>query len=365
MEGFARRLAVWWRASRFHYIPPSYLPAILGAVAAASFTGRFHFPYLAVTVAAVTVNHAALNMTDDYFDFRHSVDRARTSGDNPYSGGSGTLTSGRIRPARMRLVFFALYSLTALAGLYLAVERGWPVLAFGLFGALSSWFYTAPPLRYGYHGFGEVSQLVNFSLTIGLGSFYVQARQLSLPAAVLLLPLGFMMFSMITINEIPDEPEDRQGGKRNLVVRFGRRMGVRLYAAGMAAAFAVILAAPWIAGASYWTWLGLLPCPWFLKALSIARRHYRDPLRMSPANRLTIRIHGLTGALLIVSLLLPGRAGSFPPAATRSAWALLPLAALSFPVILAVFRPRGGKIAEGGPEPGPAPTSGSSPPGTA
>ena len=344
MARFLRRLPAWWRAARFHYIPPSYLPAILGAVAAGVWTGRFHVGYLLATVAAVTLNHAALNMTDDYFDYVHSVDRARTREGNPYSGGSGTLTSGQIRPERMRLAWIALYTFTTLIGLWLTVERGWPVLAFGVFGLASSYFYTAPPVRYGYHGFGEVSQLVNFSLTIGLGSFYVQAQQLSWRAAVVLLPLGFMMFSMITINEIPDAGEDEAGGKRNLVVLFGRRTAVRLYAAGMLAAYALILIAPWIGAASGWIYLALLPFPWFLKALAILRRHHLDPVAMSPANLLTIRLHNLTGILLIAALLIAALTGAAPGRAADDArllWVLPVLAALYYPVALAVFvRPR-------------------------
>ncbi len=347
MTQFARRASVWWRAARFHYIPPSYLPALVGAVAAGAWTGRFDPVYLAATVAAVTLNHAALNMTDDYFDYRHSVDRARSREGNPYSGGSGTLTSGQIRPERMRLAWIALYAITALIGIWLTVERGWPVLAFGLFGLVSSYFYTAPPIRYGYHGLGEVSQLVNFSLTIGLGSFFVQAQTLSWRAALVLLPLGFMMFSMITINEIPDAEEDEAGGKRNLVVIFGRRTGVRLYAAGMLAAYALILVAPWIGAAPWWTYLALLPFPWFLKALAILRRHYLDPVAMSPANMLTIRIHNLTGILLVAALIIAAITGGAVPAmpslpgAAGLLWALPMLAVLYYPVALAVFiRPR-------------------------
>ena len=55
----------------------------------------------------------------------------------------------------------------------------------------------------------------------------------------LLVP-GLAMFAMALANEIPDYYGDRLVGKRNLIVRLGRRNGVILYAAVMALWFGVI-----------------------------------------------------------------------------------------------------------------------------
>jgi 1,4-dihydroxy-2-naphthoate octaprenyltransferase len=301
-----RRLLTWWRAFRYHFVPPSYLPAILGAVAAWALTGRFNLGFYLLVVLAVTVNHVSLNMTDDYFDYLHSVDRARRREQNPYSGGSGTLTGGLLLPAQMLAAFVSGYALTIACGLYLTIARGWPVLAFGFLGLFSSFFYTAPPVRYGYRGIGELSQLLNFSLVIGLGSYYVQASSLSWEAALAVLPLGFMMFSMITINEIPDESQDREGGKRTLVVRFGPKAAVWLYGASITCAYLLILIAPLAGAASYWMYLALATVPWFVAAMRILSRNYRDPAAMAPANVLTIRIHNLTGILLILGYVVQG-----------------------------------------------------------
>ncbi|HQQ88437.1 MAG TPA: prenyltransferase, partial [Smithellaceae bacterium] len=167
-------LPAWWRAFRYHFVPSSFLPAILGGVVAWTQTGIIHKWFFFLVVLGVTLNHIALNMTDDYFDYRASVDQKNKKTVNPYAGGSGTLTSGKIKPQDMRFVFTSFYVLTMIIGLYLCAARTWWLLAFGLFGMASSYFYTAPPIRYGYRGFGEFSQLVNFSLTIGLGAYVVQ-----------------------------------------------------------------------------------------------------------------------------------------------------------------------------------------------
>jgi 1,4-dihydroxy-2-naphthoate octaprenyltransferase len=299
-------LSAWWQAFRFHYVPPSYLPAMLGAVVSWSIAGSFHTVLFLITAVCVTLNHIALNMTDDYFDYLHSVDRAHGGGANPYTGGSRTLTGGLIRPEQMRAAFTLFYALTTAGGATLAIASGWPVLVFGAVGVLSSFFYTAPPVRYAYRGLGELSQLVNFGATIGLGSYYVQARTLSLEALVAVLPLGFMMFSMIVINEIPDVEGDLKGGKRTLVVLLGSRSSVWLYGGAMATAYALILFPPLAGLGSVWSWLGLSTIPWFLKALSILARSYHDPARLAPANLLTIRTHNITGIFLIAGAVVEG-----------------------------------------------------------
>jgi 1,4-dihydroxy-2-naphthoate octaprenyltransferase len=341
--GHLPRAVIWWRACRYHFVPPSFLPAALGAVLAWALTGKFSLVCYLIVVLATTINHIALNMTDDYFDYKHSVDEAREQGPNPYSGGSGLLTSGALRPSRMRLAFSILYLVTIAAGLYLTVTRGWAVLVFGAIGMFSAYFYAAPPLRYGYHGFGEISQLLNFSLVIGLGSFYVQAGRLSWEAAFVLLPLGLMMFAMITINEIPDVHSDAKAGKRTLVVRLGRLRGVWLYGGSMSLAYVVILCSPLLGLSSYWTYLVFLTIPWFITAFIVLRKNYRDPVSMSPANMLTIRIHNFTGILLVGAYVIQG--GIDRRGLDRMGIPVAVLLLLYLPVALAQISPRRGDTA--------------------
>ncbi len=334
-----QRLAIWWRACRYHFVPPSSLPAILGAVVAWSILGEFSLGYFVVVTLAVTLNHMALNMTDDYYDYKQSVDRAAGHIENPYSGGSGLLTSGAIKPAHMRGVFLSLYFLTIAAGVFLTVARGWPVLVFGLIGVLSAYFYTAPPVRYAYRGFGEVSQLLNFSVVIGLGSYFVQTRALSWEAVFAVLPLGLMMFAMITINEIPDSESDGTGGKRTLVVLFGREAGVWLYGASGAIAYLVILVSPILGLTTFWTYVSLLTFPLFAKAYVVLRRNYMNPAAMAPANMLTIRAHNLMGILLIAAYVVRGLIGQRPPGQMIAP--LVILLVLYLPVALMIFSRQG------------------------
>src|SRR3989304_4227041 len=128
----------------------------------------------------------------------------------------------------MRSVFTVFYIIAIGIGIYLGIVRGGFILLLLAFGFFCAYFYTAPPIRFGYRGLGEIAQLLCFGPGIGLGAYYVQTQRVSWEAFWGTLPFGMMLFSMITINEIPDYLEDREGGKLNLVARFGRKTGVSL-----------------------------------------------------------------------------------------------------------------------------------------
>lgn len=298
-------------------------------------TGLMNQGFFFLTVLGVTLNHIALNMTDDYFDYHSAVDRNDKRERNPYAGGSGVLTSGKIRHTRMRLVFTLFYLLTIIIGLYLCIMQTWWILAFGLFGMGSSYFYTAPPVRYGYRGFGEISQLINFSLTIGLGAYVVQTISFSREAFCVLLPLGFMMFAMIIINEIPDRVDDATACKSTLVVMFGAQKAVWLYGLAMTMAYSVIIFAPLLNMASFWIYLAILTLPWTIQGFRIFKKYYSYPARLTPANLLTIRVHNLTGILLIVAYLIQGLQNQRE--FQQAVFVLLVLAVFYLPAAVPVF----------------------------
>ncbi len=315
-------------------MPPSFLPAILAGVVAWATTGKFHFWYFLVAVIGVTVNHIALNITDDYFDYKHVVD-VKGKHQNPYAGGSGVLTAGFVKPESMLKVFTIGYFITIALGLYLTAVRGWMVFLIGGFGMSCAYFYTAPPIRYGYRGFGELSQLINFSITIGLGSYFVQTQQLAWEPLFAVLPLGFMMFGMIIINEIPDVKEDRQAGKMNLVVRFGVKKAVWFYGISMAISYLIIVVVPFLNLTSYFVFIGLMTLPWFWQAFSILYQNKDDGQKIAPANELTIKIHNITGILLILAYILQGAHNQQD--IQKIAGALIVLILLYLPVALTIF----------------------------
>ncbi|HPE08061.1 MAG TPA: prenyltransferase [Smithellaceae bacterium] len=294
----------WRRALRLYFVLPSILPALLGGVMAWAQGYSLNLLHFALVVIGVTVNHFGLNLVDDVLDYRHAVDLHKGEEKNFFTGGSGVLPEGLLKDTQMLKAAGLFFVATVIIGVYLTHACGWPVLALGLFGMASSIFYTTPPIRFGYRGFGELGLLVNFGPVIVMGSYYVQAQALAIPPLIASLVLGFLMWSMIIINEIPDYETDRHGGKRNLVARFGRKTGAFLYGIGLTMAYGILITAALAQALSPFVLLGLISLPFAMKSFSVMRLHLNDPLAMAPANLAMIKVHNLTGIAMIVAYLI-------------------------------------------------------------
>lgn len=297
-------MSTWIQALRLHFVPTSILPALLGSTIAWSRFREFNVWYFLLVIIGVTVHHIGLNMIDDVFDYLHAVDRLHGEEKNPYTGGSGVLTGGLLPVHHVLSASIFCYLMGIFIAIYLTISVGWPVLIFAAVGVFSSVFYTTPPIKYGYRGFGELSLLINFGPIISLGAFYVQTRTITWESFIISFVPGFLMWSMIVINEIPDYEEDRVAGKLNLVARYGRRSGVILYVAGLICAYVIMLLSVSLRLTSASVLLGLLTVPVAYNSYRILNENYMDKIKMAPANLAAIKVHSLTLCCLIIGYLV-------------------------------------------------------------
>jgi 1,4-dihydroxy-2-naphthoate octaprenyltransferase len=332
------RIWAWWKALRYHFVPPSIFPATLGALVAWAVDHSFFPLYFLLVMVGVVFNHVALNMADDYFDYKHAVDKLKPEEKNPYSGGSGTLSSGLIKPPAMFRAFMLCFFITIAVGLFLTAARGLPVLLFGLFGIFCSVFYTAPPINFSRYGLGEISQLINFGTTIGLGSYFMQTQNIGFEAFIATLPMGIMLFSMIVINEIPDYQEDKLAGKLTLVARYGKRSGVKLYVASWVCTYAVIILGALSGVMPLLTLIALVSLPLAFRSVQILKRNFEDPVALAPANLDMIKAHSLTSFGLIAAYSISGIINGAD--ALQLLMLLLLLTAVYAPALLAMRKPR-------------------------
>ena len=218
------RWKIWWGAFRFHYASASFPARDFGWNDCLTADRQFHPGYFLLVMLGLILNHLALNMTDDYYDFQHLVNIFATRGEILTPGAVERFPQVSSDPKHMRQVFIAFYLIAIAIGLFLGVTRG-PLVLLALHTVVSVPSFTRLPLLNSV--IEELGKLL-ISLFWPRNWPWSVLRSNSedlLGRTLDELRFGIMLFSMITINEIPDYLEDREAGKLNLVARFGREAG--------------------------------------------------------------------------------------------------------------------------------------------
>jgi 1,4-dihydroxy-2-naphthoate octaprenyltransferase len=298
---------VWLLALRPFSFTASIVPAVFGGLLALAMRGRFgvprfHFDALAfaVTILGCVAIHAASNLVNDFFDHRSGVDRPENF------GAVNVLVRKLMDPVHVSIEAAGAFGVAALCGVFLTLRAGdakWPLVALVVFGALSAYFYTAPPFALKNRGIGDFQVMLSFALLMIFGAFYVQAHTLAWLPLIDALPIGALVVDILHINNLRDLPADRAAGITTLAIALGESRAKRLHDVYVVAAFGLTIGLVIAGLLPVWTLLVLLSVPAALK-LSRAVHGIRapgvDPLIVVK----TARFHALFGALTIAGLLI-------------------------------------------------------------
>jgi len=268
------------------------LPYLLGAAWAYGMVGVFVAASFWSGLAGIVLAVIGVEAFNEYFDSRMGTDRVFNPADVP--------------PVA-KWVFWlgvAAFAGALAVGIYLSVRDGWPILAFALLGGAAAIFYEAPPIRWVYRGLGETVIALAYGPWMVLGSLYLQAQRVSWGALWASLVPGLLIMALAVVNAIPDFHQDRLVGKRNLVVRLGRRRGVWLYL-GLAGAGLLVVVAGVLAGVFPTACLGtLLALPLLLASARRALHTFELPRQFVPAVRSIVGCYALAVALFTAGVLL-------------------------------------------------------------
>jgi 1,4-dihydroxy-2-naphthoate octaprenyltransferase len=268
------------------------LPYLLGAAWAYAMAGTIDAPLFWSGLGGVIFAVIGVEAFNEYFDARMGTDRVFNPRDLP-SISDGVFWIG--------VVAFAL----ALAvGVYLTLRVGWPILAFALLGGAAAIFYEAPPIRWSYRGLGELVIALSYGPWMVLGSLYLHTRSVSWPAFCASLVPALLIMSLAVVNAIPDFHQDRLVGKRNLVVRIGRRRAVWLYLALAALALCVLAIGVAIGLFPIAALAALLALPLLIASARRAIDTFETPRLFVPAIRSIVTCYLVAVTLFTLGILL-------------------------------------------------------------
>lgn len=279
---------VWLLAARPRTLPAAAAPVIVGS-ALAYYDGFFQPGLALAALMAALLLQIGANLANDVFDYYRGADM-------PGRLGPLRVTqAGLLTPRQVLTGMWLTFGLAALLGLYLAYAAGWGVLLIGLSAILAALAYTGGPFPYGYYGLGDLSVFLFFGVAAVVGTYYVQAEEISALSIWASLPMGFLITAILVVNNLRDIASDRLVGKRTLAVRLGERGTCWEYVVCLVGAYLVPLLLALTGTATAWLLLSWLSIP---LAVYWARVVFRE--RGRPLNRAL----GGTGQLVLVYAIL-------------------------------------------------------------
>lgn len=214
-----RHIIALVKMARPQMVGAGMLVYALGVIMGVRATQAMHWPAAAAGLIVLLAANLCAHYADEYAD--RDVDAL--SRHTWFSGGSGVLPSGMVKPAlALHAAVIAGAIAVGAAALFgvigLLTVAALTISALGLIGG---WCYSMPPLALERRGLGEAVNTALGALLIPLLGFTTQAGTPSVQAALALLPVCAITLANLLGVHWTDRRADAAVGKRTLVIRLG------------------------------------------------------------------------------------------------------------------------------------------------
>lgn len=225
------KLKAWISLSRLPFHTVGIFPFILGNALVWNITGHLDWIILGWGTLTVIFIMLATYYSGEYFDYETDILSAKM-GRNRFSGGSQVLQTGIIPRRHALIATFISIILAVGTGILLQFyyRTGYLTLPLEILGIAGGLFYSTRPIKWAYRGMGEIWIAFCYGWLTIASSYYIQTGNFPSIIHGTALPIAFSIFNVILINEFPDYEADKETGKKNLVVRFGKVRMSKLYA---------------------------------------------------------------------------------------------------------------------------------------
>jgi 1,4-dihydroxy-2-naphthoate polyprenyltransferase len=260
------KIRAWIQASRIHFFIATFIPLFIGWLLAIKEGGQIHADRFALVLTGSLIVHLITNLANDYFEHDTGTDAGEAI------GGSRVIQEGKIAPQTILKVIIALYILATIIALIIIFSFRLYLLSLPvLFAAASSYFYVAPPIRYGYHGLGELFVGINMGPIMITGAYWVITGYPGWTPFLVSLPVGLMVASILYYQSLPDMKTDYRAHKYTLAVRLGQKSAYRVLLLFFFLIYLTIFLLIIAGILSFWSLSFLLSLPLILKLSGIIK----------------------------------------------------------------------------------------------
>ncbi len=249
----------------------------------ALYHGNYNGLYFALCLIGLSLLHTSVNTLNDYSDFVTGIDLK--SKRTPFSGGSGLLPSGRLKPSAALALGLTSFILAIPIGVYFLLKLGPDILPLFLIGAFFVLLYTTFITRLGF-ALGEISAGLGLGTLPVIGVYFIMMGNFSYDALYASIPSGFLVFNLLLLNEFPDSEADLEGRRKTLPIVLGHKRAAMIYSTLVLLTYLWIIIGVLIRLMPFWTLLAILTMPIGLKAIrgSLTFKSLEDLIPAQGAN---------------------------------------------------------------------------------
>lgn len=293
------RLKVWFLETRPQFLLLSVVLAFLGTCIA-WYDGAFHLGYAILAFVGLLLTHISVNTLNDYFDYKSGIDLAAVR--TPFSGGSGILPPGSLKPVQAFWLGTISLLLAVPIGVYFVLVSGWLLLPLLAVAALCVILYTPVILKTYWP---EWAPGLGLGALPVMGAYFVQTGQYTWPLVIASVPSFILVHNLLFINEFPDVEADKVGSRKTTPMVIGRARASIVYSALTIAVYLWIIGSVIAGVMPVYCLIALLTIPFALKAIKGSFRYQEmDELVPALANNVTVVL--LTQLLLGIGYIVAG-----------------------------------------------------------
>ncbi len=281
---------------RPHTLTAALMPVLIGTVMAWA-DGSFHFLLFLTMLLASVLIQAAVNMFNEYYDYKRGLDSAESVGIG------GVIVHNEMEENTVLRTAIAFFVLSVMLGTYICWMTTWWIAVIGSIGMGVGYFYSGGKSPLAYTPFGEAAAGIFMGPVIVLIAYFIQRDTLTLPAVLLSIPISILVASILLANNIRDSEVDLRKGRKTLAILFGRETAITSLAVMFAATLAWTLMMVTLGIVTPWVLIVTLTIPKAISAIRMFRKGLNDR-EMLPAMKATSVLHTQFGILFSIGMVL-------------------------------------------------------------
>jgi 1,4-dihydroxy-2-naphthoate octaprenyltransferase len=234
----------WLLAARPKTLSGAAVPVMIGVALAWADAKEYYGDVFSWTAAALCLLFAFVmqidaNFINDFFDFANGTDDAETR-----LGPRRACAQGWVKLDAMKQAIAGTTCLACVVGLPLVLFGGLEMIFVGAFCVLFCFLYTT---HFSRMGLGDLLVLVFFGIVPVCVTYYLQLHTVTWQVFLASLACGLVIDALLIVNNFRDRDNDREAGKKTIIVRLGARAGLQLYL-GVGLGAVILGAAFWMNG---------------------------------------------------------------------------------------------------------------------